>query len=192
MSDKTDTTEGRTERNAHPSAVKNPRFSEITGQHEAGKSWAEYEASKNPRFSLEAPESATEPRDATGMEGVKKALTDDVDVSKASEAEESLQDTVERALARLGESEGNTGAVDKSDPGVTSLLTREEIEAARRKTNAPVEEEIRKLREELEAERTERKAAVAKAAEEDEFDRLERGTEEALAKLEKLEGRLSS
>jgi len=38
----------------------------------------------------------------------------------------------------------------------------------------------------------ERKAAVAKAAEEDEFDRLERGTEEALAKLEKLEGRLSS
>lgn len=190
MSDKTDATEGRTERNPHPSAVKNPRFSEITGQHEAGKSWAEYEASKNPRFSLEAPESATEPRDATGMEGVKKALTDGADVSKASETKRTLQEDFERAVDRLGESED--GEVSKSAPGVTSLLSREEIEAARRKTNAPVEEEIRRLREELEAERAERKEAVAKATEEDEFDRLERGTEEALAKLEKLEARLSS
>jgi hypothetical protein len=196
-----DSPEGRTEHNQDPSAVNNPRFPEITGEGEEGKTWAEYQASKNQRINLESPDVDAEASEASGIEGVKKALTDGEEVAKeARPVGETAQEIGERAIENFDGFGPDTDTVEKAAPGGELPLTREELKSARRRTNSPVKEavretkeEIRKLREGLEEEREERMATLEKAAEEDGPDaveRLERGTEDALAKIEALEERL--
>jgi predicted RNase H-like nuclease (RuvC/YqgF family) len=196
-----DSPSGRTEDNQDPSAVKNPRFPEITGEGEEGKTWAEYQASKNQRINLESPDVDAEASEASGMEDVAKALTDGEEVAKAKEAGETVQEIGERAIAAFDGFGPDTETVEKAAPGEREpILSREDIKAAHRRTNSPVKEavretkeEISKLREGLEEEREKRVATVEKAAEEDGPDaveRLERGTEDALAKIEALEERL--
>jgi len=192
--------EGRTEDNQDPSAVKNPRFPEITGEGEEGKTWAEYQSAKNQRINLESPDVDAEASEASGIEGVKKAFADGEEVAKAEPVGETLQEIGDRAIENFDGFGPDTETVEKAAPGGELPLTREELKAARRRTNSPVKEavretkeEIRKLREGLEEEREKRVATVEKAAEEDGPDaveRLERGTEDALAKIEALEERL--
>jgi hypothetical protein len=190
-----------TEDNQDPSAVKNPRFPEITGEGEEGKTWAEYQASKNQRINLESPDVDAEASEASGIEDVKKAFTDGEEVAKARPVGETLQEIGDRAIENFDGFGPDTETVEKAAPGGELPLTREEMKAAHRRTNSPVKEavretkeEISKLREGLEGEREERVAALEKAAEEDGPDaveRLERGTEDALAKIEALEERLA-